>query len=399
MYKVMVVDDEPLFRYYMRTKLDWSKYDFSVCGEASNGREALEEAERTKPDLALVDISMPYMDGMELVTRLQANAPDMLIVFVTGHNEFDYAQKAIRLGVQDYLLKPFNQQEFNEMMIKVKQRLQSHKIGARKAGKPEIIAEGTASNKLFPLQMDEENSSEGIEEFSFPSKEITHLGIQDAMLMALKMGDGDAAAKDISKLIEILRRQRGGGSYSFTLLMSIVSLCLAYAGERGINPESLWKPAGSPEQRLREMDNWDETESWIKGLYSKVIDQGREHRPSKSYNLFIAAKEYIREHYSDCELTVDQVANGVYVDTSYLRKVFRKEGGISVLDFITYTRMKQAKELLAGGNVRLSEIAGKVGYNDPNYFSKCFKKHYGMPPSEFEQLAARSRHIGVNNEI
>lgn len=134
-------------------------------------------------------------------------------------------------------------------------------------------------------------------------------------------------------------------------------------------------------------------------MYSKVIDQGREHRPSKSYNLFIAAKEYIREHYSDCELTVDQVANGVYVDTSYLRKVFRKEGGISVLDFITYTRMKQAKELLAGGNVRLSEIAGKVGYNDPNYFSKCFKKHYGMPPSEFEQLAARSRHIGVNNEI
>lgn len=93
------------------------------------------------------------------------------------------------------------------------------------------------------------------------------------------------------------------------------------------------------------------------------------------------------------------MANGVYVDTSYLRKVFRKEGGISVLDFITYTRMKQAKELLAGGNVRLSEIAGKVGYNDPNYFSKCFKKHYGMPPSEFEQLAARSRHIGVNNEI
>lgn len=77
MYKVMVVDDEPLFRYYMRTKLDWSKYDFSVCGEASNGREALEEAERTKPDLALVDISMPYMDGMELVTRL--HIPMLLI--------------------------------------------------------------------------------------------------------------------------------------------------------------------------------------------------------------------------------------------------------------------------------------------------------------------------------
>lgn len=79
--------------------------------------------------------------------------------------------------------------------------------------------------------------------------------------MALKMGDDDAAAKDISKLIEILRRQKGGGSYSFTLLMSIVSLCLAYAGERGINP----KVSGN--QQVHQSSGYGR---WITGMRPKA---------------------------------------------------------------------------------------------------------------------------------
>ncbi|ASA19707.1 response regulator transcription factor [Paenibacillus donghaensis] len=394
MYKVMIVDDEPLFRYYMRTKLDWSKYDFSICSEAANGREALEEAERTKPDLILVDISMPYMDGMELAAKLQAKASGMLIVFVTGHNEFDYAQKAIRLGVHDYLLKPFNQREFNEMMVKVTDRLRTMNSGSRKQGGQQTLQEvATVPGGLFPLHTETEQVDG--QSSSYSLRDLIQPGIQETMLMALKMRDGDTAEKEISKLITILRSQKGGAGAAFTLLMGLVSLCLAYAGERGLNAEVLGKSAVSPEQRLRESGSWEEAESWIQELYRSVISQGREQRISKSYNLFMAAKEYIRERFFDNDLTVEQVAKGVYVDPSYLRKVFRKEGGISVLDYITYTRMKQAKELLAGGNVRLSDIAAKVGYNDPNYFSKCFKKHYGMPPSEFEQSVARSRLSGI----
>ncbi|AIQ11794.1 response regulator [Paenibacillus durus] len=397
MYKVMIADDEPLFRYYMRSKLDWSGQGFTICCEAANGREALEEAKRYVPDLALIDISMPYMNGLELAEKLKVNVPGLLIVFVTGHNEFEYAQKALRLGVHDYLLKPFDQREFVSMMEKVRATLRLREEAAllkREAGGNEgpwrTIVEQAAqkARALF-------NESSALSEQGAPlvGHEL-HPGTHETLLMALKMRDHEAAMDEIGQTIALFRVRRTGDRFAFTVLMSYVSLCLSYAGGIGMNPESLWKPAASPEQRLREMVSWEETEGWISGMYHKVIEYRPDGRPSKSYNLFLAAKDYIHRHYSDPELTVDQVASGMYVDSSYLRKVFRKEGAIAVLDYITYIRMKQAKELLAEGNVKLAEIAERVGYADPNYFSKSFKKHYGMPPSEFEQREIRIRQTG-----
>lgn len=95
MYKVMIVDDEPLFRDYMRSKLDWASHGFHICCEAANGREALEEAKENRPDLAFIDISMPFIDGLELTELLKQTQPDISVVFVTGHSEFDYARQAV----------------------------------------------------------------------------------------------------------------------------------------------------------------------------------------------------------------------------------------------------------------------------------------------------------------
>ncbi|MDT3425991.1 two-component system response regulator YesN [Paenibacillus forsythiae] len=397
MYKVMIADDEPLFRYYMRSKLDWSGHGFTICCEAANGREALEEAKRYLPDLALIDISMPYMNGLELAEKLKVNVPGLLIVFVTGHNEFEYAQKAVRLGVHDYLLKPFDQREFTAMMGKVRETL-------RRRDEATLLKRETGWNEGTSRSMEEQatqkvralfnESSESFEQGAAPVRHELHPGTHETLLMALKMRDHEAAADEIGRTLALFRLRGAGDRFAFTVLMSYVSLCLSHAGEIGMNPESLWAPAASPEQRLRGMASWEEAEDWIAGMYDKVIGYRPDARPSKSYNLFLAAKGYIHRHYSDPELTVDQVASGMYVDSSYLRKVFRKEGAIAVLDYITYTRMKRAKELLADGNVKLAEIAERVGYADPNYFSKSFKKHYGIPPSEFEQREIRIRHTG-----
>ncbi|WP_334075122.1 response regulator transcription factor [Paenibacillus sp. A14] len=395
MYKVLIVDDEPLFRYYMRTKLDWSSHGFTICGEAANGAEALEEAKRWRPDLALVDISMPYLNGIELTEKLNTNLPGIIVVFVTGHNEFEYAQMALRLGVFDYLLKPFDQREFAAVLTKVKNKLE---LGKKEEA---FFRQATGS----PLLRDEADASEGKPDrsglFAEPShphdrhKDAVsyelHPGAHELLLSALKMRDPEAARVEIRRTVALFRPHRTGGRFAFTVLMGYVSLCLSYASKTGMNPESLWKPAASAEDYLRQMTSWEEVEEWLIGLYQKVIEYKEDRRPSKSYNLYLAAKRYIHQHYSDPELTVDQVAGGMFVDASYLRKVFRKEGDISVLDYITYTRMRRAKELLAEGNVKLADIAEKVGYTDPSYFGKSFKKYYGMPPSEFEQREIRIR--------
>ncbi|MGO4273525.1 response regulator, partial [Paenibacillus sp. TAF58] len=100
MQKILIVDDESIFREYLRTALDWEAYGFEICAEAKNGVEALEQVDLHRPDIALVDITMPFMDGLTLTEHLKMRYPATSVVLITGHNEFDYARKALKLGVE-----------------------------------------------------------------------------------------------------------------------------------------------------------------------------------------------------------------------------------------------------------------------------------------------------------
>lgn len=121
MLQVLIADDEWMFREYLRTALDWELYGFRICGEAKNGEEALELAKAAPPDIALLDITMPFMDGLELADRLKKLYPDISIVLITGHNEFDYARRALKIGVEDYILKPFSKDELMLTMLKLQE--------------------------------------------------------------------------------------------------------------------------------------------------------------------------------------------------------------------------------------------------------------------------------------
>ena len=119
MQKILIVDDESIFREYLRTALDWEAYGFEICAEAKNGIEALEQAQLHRPDIALVDITMPFMDGLSLTEQLKEHYPATSVVLITGHNEFDYARKALKLGVEDYILKPFSKDELVLTLLKL----------------------------------------------------------------------------------------------------------------------------------------------------------------------------------------------------------------------------------------------------------------------------------------
>ncbi len=111
MLKIMIVDDMPVFREFLRTSIDWNSYGFEICCEAKNGKEALKLAEQHEPDVVLSDITMPYLDGLELSEALASEYPDMAVVLITGNSEFEYARKAVKLGVADYIVKPFEKEE------------------------------------------------------------------------------------------------------------------------------------------------------------------------------------------------------------------------------------------------------------------------------------------------
>jgi two-component system, response regulator YesN len=118
-YKVFLVEDEVVTREGMRDKVGWQAHGFTFCGEAPDGEMALPLLQAARPDLLITDIRMPFMDGLELSRIVRDRMPGVKIIILSGHDEFEYAQKAISLGVSEYLLKPISVQDLHAVLDKV----------------------------------------------------------------------------------------------------------------------------------------------------------------------------------------------------------------------------------------------------------------------------------------
>ena len=132
MYKILLVDDEILVRDAIRENIDWKSLDCELVGDCENGRQAVEFVQSHKVDVVLTDICMPYMDGMELSEFLHDNYPDILIVIFSGFGEFEYAKKAIRYNVSEYMLKPVTAMELTKVLRNMKEKLDSRKKEQKK---------------------------------------------------------------------------------------------------------------------------------------------------------------------------------------------------------------------------------------------------------------------------
>jgi two-component system response regulator YesN len=124
MYKLLIVDDEEEVRNGLINKMDWDKYNFELMGGAQNGREALDLIEDNIPDIVITDISMPIMNGLELSEYVRLNYPTVKIVILTGFDDFNYAQQAIKFGVEDYILKPVLPKDIESLLLKLKNKLE-----------------------------------------------------------------------------------------------------------------------------------------------------------------------------------------------------------------------------------------------------------------------------------
>lgn len=125
MYKLILVDDEQDVREGLLEQIDWQSHGFEVIATAENGREACELVEKHQPDVIVTDIQMPFMDGLQLAEWVRLHAPTAKIIILTGFDEFEYAQRAIKLHIDEYVLKPFSAGELVDVLLKVKIRIES----------------------------------------------------------------------------------------------------------------------------------------------------------------------------------------------------------------------------------------------------------------------------------
>ena len=146
-YKVFLVEDEIVTREGIRDRVNWEAAGFTFCGEASDGELALPLLETARPDVLITDIRMPFMDGLQLSRIVRERMPGVKIVILSGHDEFEYAQAAIKLGVSEYLLKPVGVQDMQAVLGRVAGQLDRER--RQQAGLAALQAEIAASREAL----------------------------------------------------------------------------------------------------------------------------------------------------------------------------------------------------------------------------------------------------------
>ncbi len=123
MYRVVLIDDERLIVEGLRRVVKWTDYGCQVVGTAEDAVSGAETIRKMKPDILFTDIRMPGDNGLTMLAGLRSEYPDIQVTVLTGYRDFSYAQKAIRLGVTRFLLKPSKMDEINEALLAMTERL------------------------------------------------------------------------------------------------------------------------------------------------------------------------------------------------------------------------------------------------------------------------------------
>ena len=124
MLKVFLVEDETLIREGLRDRIPWEQYGFRFVGEAGDGEMALPLIRKTRPDVIITDIKMPFMDGLELSRIVKEEFPKTKILIVSGYDDFEYAREALTIGVDQYILKPVTRMNLRKVLEELKEKIE-----------------------------------------------------------------------------------------------------------------------------------------------------------------------------------------------------------------------------------------------------------------------------------
>lgn len=509
MYKIVIADDKMQEREYLRRFIEENyRWDLTILDVAHDGEEVLSLMKKEEPDLLLLDIQMPKIDGLEVAAQVSRTHPHVKVVLITAFAEFSYAKEAIRLGVSDYLLKPYTDVELKEVMDQVilsldtgrkemtKERKETRLFSVDDFQEKSVISKILLKNvdsrffekhlmHLFSHEIhykcvvlyEEHLNTEEVETMDvvkgfFRKKNLTILADLEGKEKVLflfgertldfnelessirrtrkffkdafgeevyvgvsgfheELGDLSGAYQDAVSFITEFGSPRVKTSfeenrkYDLALINSESSIKLHVLNKseedalEGLDflleevlsrrPEvyrerrllylsyglirSVYDVLGKEEEgrerflkflekkEIREGNLVEKTKE-VKSLMRQLIDTLGGLSVYNNVTLVKEAKSYIHEHFRE-KITLSDVAESVGISYGHLSKCFKQVEGNSFNSYLMEVRMEEAKRLMREENLPISEIAYEVGIGDPNYFSKCFRKHAGLSPKEY----------------
>lgn len=533
LYRIMVVDDEEEIRIGIIKKIDWESNGFEVVGDAENGQEALEKAEKLQPDVIMTDIKMPFMDGLELGKRLAESMPSTKIIVFSGCDDFEYAHQAIKINVIEYVLKPINSIELVEVLKRLKEQLdreydekrnlqtlykhyveslpvirEQFLVGAIEGRISEnqweeqaekldidfkerylsvalIHADGTLTSEdnILSIQKEtalisisikkivDENLNKYCKFISFPYSDMVvvignfekkedilsfikgineickvyerimgftisagvgytcdnplnirfsyrsaqsaldysfilgtgkaiyiddvepdnsiHIQFDEqeerAMLNAIKISTEEEITGIIDKLLKKIEEQLLPLNKYRIYLMEIMTAILKLVQAYNLDIDEIFGENFNCYSYLETFDSINDAKAWFIQKAVKVNSFIKKERINSSMLLVEKAKQYIKENYSDCDISVETLCSELHVSPTYFSTIFKRETEMNFVNYLTSVRLEEAVKLLNTTDDKTYVIAEKVGYPEANYFSYVFKKQYGVSPSKYRK--------------
>ncbi|UOK60943.1 response regulator [Paenibacillus sp. OVF10] len=359
MYKVIVADDEPFMLEGWRTMIDWRACGYELCGTATDGEEALALFNSVEPDLVVTDIQMPVMDGLGLIHTLREDlAYTSKIVIVTGYSDFNYAKQAIRYQVDQYVLKPLVPEEIHQILMEMIEPLDKRR-NEQKQQNGVMVTDETDENHLNEYRISEEYD---LEQMMNISKEILAL-IESENTYSIDIA--------VSALLEKSEKAEVSLEWIHHVIRYIHGELLRKYGKREGCREILCEK------------EWHEAASWSSGTLqdlcvrlSKQLSQSELKQKTGTGGLVAEAVNELKQHYRS-KIKLQDVANRIHVNSAYLGQQFKREMGVSFSDYVHQLRVEEARKLLRRTNMKITDIAFRLGYHDAEYFTQKFRAHTG----------------------
>jgi len=401
-YKVLVADDEYIIRRGIISFLRQYS-DFELAAEAEDGVMALELAKDISPDVYFVDINMPFLNGLQFIKSLKEINPRAVVVIITGYDRFEYAREALKLGVFEYLLKPLMEGPFDEMMQRVRERLQ------REASEDKYLdwaKSMLAQNRTYLASSFLQRALEG----HYTREEIMERS-QYLNLLLPEPFTITVVSLEYQKMEDVK------STWNEDLLFFVAENIANEMFQGLVNPSSCQDRHGNLvviSKTVAPEIAEEQSETYCKMLESRlpvrsVVIQGNGDdygALAETYETAVSrlkeletgssvikdVKFYIEDNFSREDFSFQDAADHVNLSVPHLSRMFRKEMGVTFIDYLTSVRIRKAIELLHNGELKIYEIAELSGYANQHYFSNVFKKNLGVSPFEYRRLIRNDNH-------
>ena len=401
MWKVMIADDEPKIRRGLRAAIERIRPDMKVVAEAEDGEAALALVRKERPDILMIDVRMPFLNGLELIERISGEASDCIIVVVSGHDEFEYAQRALQLKVFEYLVKPVPQELLADVLARAgealaaSRRQRQYLAWARdqlERNLPllrEHFLRDWVRGRLSPLEITEQALFLGVQVSGPAAMAVIHVVDRAAAAAPSEERERRMALYAIRSVVEEALAELAPLMVFSDDKDDIVAVCGGAAGrtwveapariEQRVVPslcQALIVAQASVQEALHGVPEAYEA------LSTEVAGRGS-HRA-----LVVLAQHYIDAHYDDPALSLEEVASSARISPGYLSRLLKLETGFSFVEYLTRVRINKAMQMMNDPSVKVYEVAEAVGYQSQHYFSRAFKRVFGRPPVEYRKAGS-----------